>query len=179
MIRQILLLITLTISLFSASGAVLAQGGATVTIENQKISYQMPYPGLLPDSPLYFLKAFRDRVVEFATRDNLKKAQLYLLYSDKRAQMSVELSQKGKTKLASSTFSKGEKYFEQIPNLLRTSKSQGAAPSQDFIQKLRLSNAKHRELIEMLLTQLPQGELAEMQQVLDINKKIGEDLKKF
>jgi hypothetical protein len=29
------------------------------------ISYDLPYPGMLPDSPVYFVKVARDRVMRF------------------------------------------------------------------------------------------------------------------
>src|SRR3989304_6415715 len=61
------------------------------TTPDNKIVYQLPYPGILPDHPLYTLKAVRDRIQVFLTRDNLKKAEIYLLYSDKRLAMGQEL----------------------------------------------------------------------------------------
>jgi hypothetical protein len=54
---------------------------------------------------------------------NVKKANIYLLFSDKRAAMSVALLKKGKNQLAIDTFSKGEKYFLKIPDLLLPLKS--------------------------------------------------------
>jgi hypothetical protein len=73
-----------------------ASAQESMTLQNQKVVYDMPYPGLLPDSPLYFIKIVRDRATEFFTRDNIKKANLYLNYSDKRAVMSLKLAEKGK-----------------------------------------------------------------------------------
>lgn len=82
---------------------------------SEKVVYELPYPGILPDNPLYFVKIVRDRIIEFLTRDNIKKAQLYLLFSDKRAASALVLVQNGKNSLAITTLSKGEKYFDQIP----------------------------------------------------------------
>jgi hypothetical protein len=50
-------------------------GQENTTIQNQKIDYDLPYPGLLPDHPLYFIKAGRDKITELITRDNIKKAK--------------------------------------------------------------------------------------------------------
>lgn len=137
----------------------------------------MPYPGILPDHPLYALKVARDRALDYTTRDPVKKARLYLLFSDKRVAMAEALIEKGKIKPAISTLSKGEKYFLQISTLLKTSKSQGSGAPEDLILQLKLSNQKHREVIDTLLRQLPQGELESLQQILDLNKQIEKDLK--
>src|ERR1700704_2037322 len=41
---------------------------------SQTVDYTLPYPGLLPDSPLYFLKTFRDRLISFFISSPIKKA---------------------------------------------------------------------------------------------------------
>src|SRR3989344_4901084 len=49
-----------------------------------KVNYELVYPGILPDNPLYFIKAGRDRLVAFLINDSLKRAEFNLLTSDKR-----------------------------------------------------------------------------------------------
>lgn len=150
-----------------------------ITFDNQKVVYDLPHPGILPDNPLYFLKALRDRVLELTTQDPLKKAELYLSYSDKRAEMALELAGKGKNALAVSTVSKGEKYFLKIPQILLEAKKQNIKPSNEFKYKLQLSNLKHREVIETLLKELPQGENNALTDVLELNKSIGLQLEQL
>ena len=55
----------------------------SLNIDN-KANYELPFPGLLPDHPLYLLKAGRDRALIFVTRDYDSKARLQLELSDKR-----------------------------------------------------------------------------------------------
>ncbi len=167
-----LLIIFLTVSFFSIFSFSTQLAKAT-----EKIAYELPYPGILPDHPLYIIKIARDRVIEYTTRDPVKKARLYLLLSDKRVAMAQSLVQKGKIKPAISTLSKGEKYFLKISNLVKTAKKQGSAAPGDFILQLKLSNRKHREVIDNLLRELPQGELDSLSQILDLNKEIEKDLK--
>ena len=71
-------------------------GQEEIRIESKKISYDLPYAGMLPDNPLFFIKNVRDKILEFATRDQIKKASLYLLFADKRIRMAIELSKKRK-----------------------------------------------------------------------------------
>jgi hypothetical protein len=147
-----------------------------IKIESKKIEYQLPYPGILPDHPLYFLKVARDRILDFLTRDHLKKTELYLLFSDKRINMALLLSKKGLWKLMISTASKGEKYALKMTEVLRTAKKQGEAAGNDFLLKAKLSNEKHREILENLLKETPQGERQELKNVLELNKQIKEKL---
>ena len=110
------------------------------------------------------------------TRDYLKKADLYRLFSDKRVNMATFLIKKGKNKLAITTFSKGEKYFLKIPSLLLDSKKQGVAPSSELIDSLKLSNAKHRELATELLKSVSPSQIAAVEEILKLNQEIKNKL---
>src|SRR3989344_2047169 len=78
--------------------------------ESSKIDYQLAYPGLLPDHPLYFLKAGRDQIISFFNSKPLKKAKFNLLQANKRVQAIFMLSRKGERKmnLVQLSFSKAE-----------------------------------------------------------------------
>jgi len=174
-VKKAFLLVLLILSL----GVSVPAFAKPIVISEQKVIYDLPYPGILPDNPLYTFKIIRDRVMEIMTRDYLKKAELYLLFSDKRAAMAMALADNGKDKLAVSTLSKGEKYFEKIPDILKTSKKQGVSPSSDLINRLKLSNSKHREIAQDLLKKLPQGQDDAINQILNLNDKIRASLEKL
>jgi hypothetical protein len=158
---------------------VMESSGASVITPQEKVVYDLPYPGILPDHPLYTFKIVRDRISEFLTRDNYKKAQLYLLYSDKRAAMAMNLAKKGKNQPAISTFSKGEKYFLNIPTLLTNAKTQGAQAPSSFVETLKLSNAKHGELILDLIKTLPEGFQPELEELRKLNLEIKNALERL
>lgn len=140
-----------------------AQG---LNLQMYEVAYDLPYPGLLPDHPLYFLKAARDRMLDILTFDSLKKAQLYLLYSDKRAYSAKFLAEKGRNDLAITALSKAEKYALKIPPLFKKSKNKS---KKEFLEKVKTSNLKHKEIIENLLKELPQGYQARITEILKIN----------
>jgi len=151
----------------------------TIVLSDKKVIYELPYPGILPDHPLYMLKMVRDKMIDLATRDNVKKAELYFLYSDKRVAMAITLAKKGKAKLALTTLTKGEKYFYKIPPLLTKAKTQGTSPSESLIYKLKLSNTKHKQIMDEVAKQIPQGQETEIQYLFDLNEKIRIMLAKF
>lgn len=170
----IVLFIILTIP--AAGYFVMESSGATVVTTDQKVIYDLPYPGVLSDNPLYFVKIVRDRITEFLTRDNLKKAQLYLLYSDKRAAMAVAMAQKGKNSQAIDALSRAEKYFLKIAPLLKEAKKQGSSPDSSFVETLKLSNSKHRELVAELMKTLPTGFDEQLKQIEVLNLQVKRDL---
>lgn len=148
-----------------------------VTLNQDKVEYDLPYPGILPGHPLFFLKNLRDSILEFTTRDTMKKAELYLLLSDKRVAMATLLGRSGKEKQAMAAFLEGEQYALKIPPLIVISKQQGVSPSGDFVQRLKLSNEKHREVAESFLTQFPQGQSESISQILRLNDEMKKKIK--
>ena len=151
----------------------------SISFKKEEVTYVLPYPGILPDHPLYFVKTMRDRIIDWVTRDNIKKAEYYLLFSDKRTAMAMSLAKNGKDNLAISTFSKAEKYFYKIPGLLQEAKKQGVSPKSELVNNLKLSNAKHYEIGQSLLKVLPQGSSEEINQVLKLNQEIKKEIDKL
>ncbi len=158
--------------LFSAPMMVyLLEYSSPVDATQEHVTYVLPYPGILPDNPLYFFKVIRDRLLDLATRDNVKKAELYLLFSDKRIAMAQDLAQKAKDKLALDTAMKAEEYFQQIPKLVTDAKKEGSGPTSSFVETLKLSNAKHQEILQQFLMEFPQGSSDQINAILQLNRQ--------
>lgn len=150
-------LATITFLVLAIVRPVAAQGvekEATVTATQEeateaakpKSTYQLPYPGLLPDHPLYVLKATRDRIIDFLITDSLKKAEFTLLQADKRLSMAIALVEKGKQDLAESTVSKGETYMDRSVGYLEKARAEGKDVA-GFSRKLIASLEKHEEVL--------------------------------
>lgn len=116
-----------------------------------KVEYQLPYPGILPDSPLYSFKIIRDRIVSFLISDPLKKAEFNLLTADKRLNTGVYLINKKQQKeeLALSTISKGENYFEESLAKIEEAQKQGMN-TKYLLKKVFISLNKHKEVLKSL-----------------------------
>ncbi|OGH50897.1 MAG: hypothetical protein A3J18_01920 [Candidatus Levybacteria bacterium RIFCSPLOWO2_02_FULL_40_18] len=156
-----ILSIGLLLMLFISPGHVLAQ---TLTISpspsstpSPKSDYFLPYPGMLPGSPVYTLKAIRDRLIELFISDPLKKGDFYLLQADKRLTAAVALFDKGEREIAETTLSKAEKYLEKSLNETDVVKRRGQNAN-DLIDRIGKSSEKHKEVI-MGLQEKAEGEL--------------------
>ncbi len=141
------------------------------------IDYTLPYPGLLPDNPLYVLKAIRDRIVEVLISDPIKKANFELLTADKRLNEGVFLFNKGEKKyaFAETTISKGENYFEKGIAELEKAKKQGIVTASTS-QKYHSASLKHIEIIKGLINKsrgdIKQGLLLDERRMENFEKKL-------
>lgn len=152
------------------SGAKQEDAGV-ISLESKEIEYELPYTGILPDHPLYMLKQARDKVWLFIAREPIKKAELLLHISDKKAAMASLLSQKGAWSKSVEIMLESENDFHMVFEYAARSEEIGAAPTEDFIQKMKLSNQKHRQIIEDLLASTPDGERKVLEEVLKQNEE--------
>lgn len=132
----------------------------------QEIVYDLPYPGLLPDSPLYIFKTARDILVGFLIADPVKKASFDLLQSDKRFAAGIMLYQKkpDKKKLAFDTISKGHNYLEDAIGKVSQAQQQSTLTS-DLPGKIDLSIRKQQQMLQQLLATHPDAK-SEIDQTL-------------
>ena len=71
--------------------------------KNQQVEYALPYPGILPDHPLYFLKNVRDWLLKIFISQPVRKTEFEMLLSDKSLNMAIFLADQGKKDLALKT----------------------------------------------------------------------------
>lgn len=140
--KSLFLVLFLSLMFFKAS-ELKAQETPTITLLPQElVEYNLPYPGLLPDNPLYFIKSVRDQLLLWITRDEVKKANLYLLLADKNLVMGKILWEKGNEDLSIKTLEKGERYFLTGVITLQTIKNREDLPP-GLRDKFELSGKKH------------------------------------
>lgn len=105
------------------------------------VDYVLAYQGRVnPDSPFWYIKVIRDKSWYVITFNNAKKAELNLLFADKRLNSSLELFKNNKPDLGLSTLIKAEKYLELSEKMM--------TEDEDFYKKIGLASLKHREVIE-------------------------------
>jgi hypothetical protein len=128
-----------------------ATESATPATESASIHYDFPYPGILPNHPLYMIKVARDHFVGFLINDPIKKAEFNLLQSDKKMFAAQLLFGDDSDQLGVDTLSKSNNYMHHA--ISDAIKAQGVKPtaSQDVIGKIALSITKHEEAIKILL----------------------------
>lgn len=117
------------------------------------VQYDLPYPGMLPNNPLYVVKQIRDWILDKLIMDPLKKTEFYILQADKRLAMGMQLSATGNEVLAEQTISKGEKYMNSAVQSLLSLKAEGKAAPAYMTDRLEKSLAKHTEVLTSEIAQ--------------------------
>lgn len=126
-----------------------------ISESNVNIDYYLPYPGkVLPDSPLWPLKALRDKVWLLMTTDPSRRAELKLLFADKRLGSAKVLFEKGKIKSGLSTLTKAEKYLEEASVEEEQVRKRGI-DTFELLTRLANSSLKHFEVTQEILEIAP------------------------
>jgi len=135
------------------------------------IKYFFPYPGKIhPDNSLWYFKALRDKLWFTLTSNSSRKAELLLLFADKRLVSSKYLFEKGKSNIAFSTLTKAEKYLEKSSQQNLVNREKGIDTT-SFELKLANASLKHREEILRLLNMCPEDMKPETIKVINYSKK--------
>lgn len=113
----------------------------------EPVQYDLPYPGMLPDNPLYVLKQVRDWILDKLIVDPVRKTEFYILQGDKRLAMGIMLFADGKNVLAEQVISKGEKHMNNAVQTLLVLKGQGKDVPAYITDHVTKALAKHAELL--------------------------------
>lgn len=150
------------------------------------INYDMPFPGsILPNHPLWPLKVARDKFWLFITRNSGRKAELNLLFADKRLVSSKILFERNKPDVAFSTLLKAREYFKESSKIERENRALGDDTT-EFLIRLANASLKHRQVIDEISLIAPEDakpKVDEVQvytvdtyeEVSSILKSMGED----
>lgn len=159
----------------SESGTLVSDAPAT-SASLIKMVYYLPYPGILPDSPLYKIKALRDRIALWLTFDPVEKATKELLYADKRINAAIFLLQGGKVSLGVSTATKAEKYLESAAGLTIGEAKKGK-DVKSLLLSLDKSAQKHQEVLGELIGKVTGADRAALQAAVKTNQAADERIK--
>jgi len=115
--------------------------------------YDLPYPGMLPDHPLYKIKTLRNKIILFLIRDPLKKAAKHLEMADKELFSALKLAEKDKIALAQHTAFKAEHHMTLLVTEIKKAVyySNKEFP-QDLAQRAYQAALKHQELLAGIMS---------------------------
>lgn len=179
-----LLVFVLIFTLFFLSGSLSRQ--RVYAEENQmevksstpeaKIEYDLAYPGILSDNPLYKLKVLRDKISIFLLNDPYKRSDFYLLQADKGILATAMLVDKNKIDLSGKTALKAENNMTLLTfELHRFSQK----PNVEFFNKLKTASLKHQEILNSLIKRVPQDQQKTLKTVLYFSKINLKTIEKF
>lgn len=177
--KALLLVPIFLIAFFLTTGQTLAQQDKPTPSEAvtpTPVDYDLAFPGLLPDSPLYKLKVLRDKIEAALISDNRKKAEFFLMQADKGILASAILVDKKEFDLAATTALKAENYYTLLISELRALPRK---PDDAFFKKLETASAKHQEVLQSLIKRVPSKNKPVFSQVLDFSKRNLDSVKNY
>jgi hypothetical protein len=141
------------------------------------VDYYLAFPGkVLPDNPLWPVKALRDRVWLWITTNPSRKAELNLLFADKRVAASKLLFERDKPEIGYSTLTKAEKYLWQASVQERENRVEGIDTG-EFLSRLAKASLKHALVMDEIMTVAPEDAKPGVIQTMDSAKKVYEEAK--
>ncbi len=133
------------------------------------VAYTLPFPGILPDHPLYFLKSLRDTILFLLIKNPVRRVEFHILQADKSLSSASMLFDKGDktrgiqmtTKSVQQLVSGKNELFRIRPeenlqlNSLKDKFEKSALKHQEMIQDLAMSlEGQDKETLESLYEQL-------------------------
>ncbi|MBU1327153.1 hypothetical protein KKB64_04785 [Patescibacteria group bacterium] len=112
--------------------------------------YFLPYPGILPDHPLYKIKLVRDWILERIIVDPIRKTEFYILQGDKRLNMGIALVEKGNSALAGEVISQSGNFMEQAMHTLTSIKTAGREVPLYVLEHMESALVKHNDVLETM-----------------------------
>jgi hypothetical protein len=141
------------------------------------VEYSLPFPGkVLPDSPLWPIKALRDKVWLFLTTNDSRKAELKLLFADKRLGSAQLLFEKNKPEIGFTTLTKAEKYLEEAVTQEQINRGM-ELDTTEFLQRLANASLKHYEVMEEILRIAPDDAKPQVVSSQDYSKSAYETVR--
>lgn len=132
------------------------------------VQYDLAFPGMLPDNPLYKLKVLRDKFISASILNPLKKIGFYILQADKGILATAMLIDKNKIDLAQTTALKAEHNFTLIaPQLYMLPER----PNKDFFKRLETAGLKRQEVLRSIINRVPKDKQKVFETVIEFSQR--------
>ena len=116
---------------------------------------ELPSPGLLPDSPFYFLEIIAEEIGNFFTFGDLKKAERYAVLAAERLAEVQAVVEKGKPEFVEKTL---ERYENQLNNSMAWAERAQAKDqnTEQVMAKVGQATSKHLEILAEVYEKVPE-----------------------
>jgi len=136
----------------------------------------LPSSGILPDSPFYFLKTWKEAIQNFFTFGAENKAKQFLHLADVRLAEYEKMIEKGKTEIAEKTLAKYEKQLNRALQKIEELNNKGE-DIKDVAQKLEDAANKHIEILQENLQNAPESARKGLQNAIENSSKVIEKIR--
>lgn len=128
----------------------------------------LPKPGLLPDSPFYFLKSWSESIGTFFTFGDIAKAKRFLHLSEKRLAEANALVAKGKPEVAARIINKYEEHLNKAVAKAEEAQTKGAK-TDEVLAKVSEATLKHQEVLAGVYEKVPEQAKSAIEHALQVS----------
>ena len=143
--------------------------GAGVFAQNT----ELPDPGLLPDSPFYFLEIISEDIVSLFTFGDLKKAERYAKLATERLAEVQAIAEKEKPKLIEKTLARYEKQLEN--SIARAEKAQAKDKNtekvMEVVARVGQATSKHLQVLAEVGEKCPEQAKSAIENAMKVSLK--------
>ena len=115
----------------------------------------LPSPGLLPDSPFYFLEMIAEEIGTFFTFGDLKKAERYAVLAAERLAEVKAVVEKGKPEFAEKTLARYENQLNNSIALAKKAQTKGQSTEQ-IMTRVGKATPVHLEVLAEVYEKVPE-----------------------
>ena len=115
----------------------------------------LPSPGLLPDSPFYFLEMIAEEIGTFFTFGDLKKAERYAVLAAERLAEVQAVVEKGKPEFAEKTLARYENQLNNSIALAKKAQTKGQSTEQ-IMTRVGKATPVHLEVLAEVYEKVPE-----------------------
>ena len=133
----------------------------------------LPSPGLLPDSPFYFLEIIAEEIVTFFTFGDLKKAERYATLAAERLAEAQAVVEKGKPELAEKTLARYENQLEKSMARVERAESKGENTEKvmEVLTRVGQATSKHLEVLAEVYEKVPEEAKPAIENAMKVSVK--------
>ena len=133
----------------------------------------LPSPGLLPDSPFYFLETIIEEIITFFTFGDLKKAERYAALAAERLAEVQAVVEKGKPEFVEKTLAR---YESQLNNSIARAKraqdkGQSTEKVMEVIARVGKATSKHLEVLAEVYEKVPEQAKPAIEEAMKVSLK--------
>jgi len=161
MLKKLLLVPLLTLFLFA--GAAQAQ-----------TTNELPEPGMLPDSPFYFLKSWSEGIGTFFTFGDVAKAERFLNLSEKRLAEANALVAKGKPEVAEKAVVRYQEQLNRALTKAEEAKAKGL-DTDEVLAKVSEATLKHQAVLADVYEKVPEQAKSAIQRAMQAGMRGHEE----
>ncbi len=133
----------------------------------------LPSPGLLPDSPFYFLEIIAEEIGTFFTFGDLKKAERHAALAAERLAEAQVIAGKGKPELTEKTLARYENQLEK--SMARAEKAQTKGENiekvMEVLARVGQATSKHLEVLAEVYEKVPEQAKPAIENAMKVSVK--------